>query len=319
MGGSQVLGFWRAVGGLAALSWLAAGVHPVVAQSAPLPSVRVVESAAVTGEPEAENTAPLRYLSYNIRYATEADGPDAWRHRADTVATTIAVADVAGLQEVLHSQVADLQERLADHDWWGVGRDDGASAGEYVPIFYRRERFERVDGGHFWLSLDPQRPGSRSWDAAITRMVSWLELRDRTTQQVWLVLNTHYDHRGEQARQESSRVIRQWLIERQFEGPTVVMGDLNANPDSAAFRLLAGDPDQPFRLSDSYTSVTVNPEPIGTWNAFRNTQPARIDYIFTAGPIRIVSAAILDPRTPQGRFGSDHHPVEAVLELVGDR
>jgi endonuclease/exonuclease/phosphatase family metal-dependent hydrolase len=312
--GFAQLGWW-----LAALGWLTGSWQPVLAQSAPTPTVTAVGGAIATGASGAVSSDALRCISYHSRYATEADGLDAWRHRAATVAAAIAVADVAGLQEALESQVVDLEQRLTDHDWWGVGRDDGVSAGEFVPIFYRRERFERVDGGHFWLSLDQELPGSRSWDAAITRMVSWLELKDRKTGQVWLVLNTHYDHRGEQARQESSRLIREWLNRRRFEGPTVVMGDLNAKPDSAAYRLLVGEPDQAFPLSDTYLSVAVSPDPIGSWNAFRKTEAARIDYIFTAGPIKILSAAILDPRTEQGRFGSDHHPVEAVLELVVDR
>lgn len=186
---SHVIGFGQLVGWLAVTVGFCGWFQPAVAQSDSATAVTLLQAPPVSaplvlGELGAETRGQLRCISYNIRYATEADGLDAWRHRADTVATAIAEADVIGLQEALQSQVSDLQARLAEHDWWGVGRDDGEAAGEFVPIFYRRERFERVDGGHFWLSLEPQRPGSRSWDAAITRMVSWLELKDLKTEQI---------------------------------------------------------------------------------------------------------------------------------------
>ncbi len=71
---------------------------------------------------------------------TESDGKNAWPHRAETVASVIKAHDVAGLQEVLKSQLDDLQRLLPDYDFVGAGRDDGKAKGEYVPF-----SFERID------------------------------------------------------------------------------------------------------------------------------------------------------------------------------
>ena len=58
----------------------------------------------------------------------------------------------------------------------GVGRDDGKEAGEMTALYYRADRFERLDDGHFWLSEQPDQPGSKSWDTALTRMATWVKL-----------------------------------------------------------------------------------------------------------------------------------------------
>jgi len=40
--------------------------------------------------------------------------------------------DIVGIQEALCDQVNDLAERLPDYNWFGVGRDDGDNAGEFM-------------------------------------------------------------------------------------------------------------------------------------------------------------------------------------------
>ena len=63
------------------------------------------------------------------------------------------------MQEALHRQVEYLTAELSGHDWYGVGRDDGKKAGEYAPVFYRRERLRLIDAGTFWLSEVPDSVG----------------------------------------------------------------------------------------------------------------------------------------------------------------
>ena len=72
-----------------------------------------------------------------------------------------------------------LQEKLPAYECLGVGRDDGAEQGEMMALYYRRDRFEKIDGGHFWLSETPDTVGSKSWDSSLPRMVTWVKLRDR--------------------------------------------------------------------------------------------------------------------------------------------
>lgn len=82
--------------------------------------------------------------------------------------------EIAGLPEVVVGQLEDLAGRLLDYDWVGVGRRDGEKGGEFLPVFYRSSRFEAMDSGTFWISETPGVPGSKSWDSAMPRIVTWV-------------------------------------------------------------------------------------------------------------------------------------------------
>src|SRR5262245_61259884 len=120
----------------------------------------------------------VRVLTFNIRYANKADGPDYWPNRREAAAKLIAEqADVAGLQEVTPSQRTDLVERLPDFALVGVGRDTG-DKGESSPIFFRKARFSAEASGTFWLSDAPEIAGSKTWGAKLARICTWAKLRD---------------------------------------------------------------------------------------------------------------------------------------------
>ena len=71
----------------------------------------------------------------------------------------------------------------------------------------RRDRFEKVRDGHFWLSETPEVVGSNGWAAALTRMATCVQLKARAGGgseggTSFFVFNTHYDHKGVKARPE---------------------------------------------------------------------------------------------------------------------
>ena len=72
---------------------------------------------------ESRGNDSINVMSWNIRYDNPRDGKNNWKHRKDWVAEIIAREriDIAGLQEVLHSQLADLKKRLPDWSVYGVG------------------------------------------------------------------------------------------------------------------------------------------------------------------------------------------------------
>jgi hypothetical protein len=59
----------------------------------------------------------------------------------------------------------------------------------------------------FWLSETPDVKGSRGWDAALPRIVTWGRLRDRHTGAAFHVFNTHFDHQREEARRRSAELL----------------------------------------------------------------------------------------------------------------
>lgn len=105
----------------------------------------------------------MNVMSFNIRYDNPEDSLNNWRYRKDRAANAIRFydADIVGMQEVLHNQLQDLQQRLPDYGVIGVGRIDGKEKGEYSALWYKKERFEVLDSGTFWLSETPEVAGSK--------------------------------------------------------------------------------------------------------------------------------------------------------------
>jgi arylsulfatase A-like enzyme/endonuclease/exonuclease/phosphatase family metal-dependent hydrolase len=255
-------------------------------------------------------------MTYNVRYLNQGDGEDHWDHRVDTVAQQIAAADVVGLQEATRVQIDQLALRLPSHHWLGVGRDDGKDRGEFSPIFYRQDRFELKEQGTFWLAEDPTAVGAKAWGANLPRICSWAKLADKRSQQVLLVMNTHFDHQSARARSESAKLLRRQASLLGGDLPVVLMGDLNCTPQSDPVKaLLEGE--QQDRFTDSRDLSQQPPAgPDGTWNGFKEIQSGqRIDYVLLSqDDFQVLSHETLDPKTPNGRFASDHLPVLVTLE-----
>jgi endonuclease/exonuclease/phosphatase family metal-dependent hydrolase len=282
---------------------------------------RVPASSRGVIDPQSFTTTapPLRVMTFNLRYDTPSDGANAWPHRRDWVAALIRfhAPDAVGVQEALAHMLADLDERLPEFARVGVGRADGRARGEFSAILYRRDRLELLDSGTFWLSPTPEVAGSKGWDAAIERIATWARFRDRRTGCRHLHLNTHFDHVGEQARQESARLIRRRIAALADGIPVVVTGDLNADPASEPYRILTRDTvvaaAPPFRDALA-ASREGHYGPTSTWTAFRAIEPGRrIDYVLVSPQVRVLKHGIL-PDTWDGRFPSDHLPVLAAVE-----
>ena len=149
---------------------------------------------------EKQKTASVRLGTFNIRLKNTEDDKagNGWNIRRDRVAGYIKAnhIDVIGMQEVLHPQLEDLLERLPEYDYVGVGRTDGATKGEYSPIFFLKDKYEALEKGNFWLSETPDVAGSKGWDAALERIASYAKLRDKATGKIFMAVNTHFDHVG---------------------------------------------------------------------------------------------------------------------------
>ena len=252
---------------------------------------------------------PFAAMTYNIRYDNPGDGADAWPVRRDFLAAQVAfyAPDVFGIQEGLNRQVVYLDSALTDYGYVGVGRDDGAEAGEYSAVFYRTDRFNLIESGTFWLSLTPDTI-SKGWDAALPRICTWAHLEDKTAgRKIW-VYNTHFDHIGKEARQESAQLILQKIAENAIgDDPVILMGDFNLTPDEAPIRSVSE------ALHDTYTSSEKAPfGPMGTFNGFKFQEPVqrRIDYIFTNDIVQRIQCAILSD-SRNCHYPSDHLPVLA--------
>lgn len=276
----------------------------------PVATAWAVESGVADSKVK-DSAKTFKLMTFNIRYDNYRDGKDAWKHRSDAVVKLLSTQDLIGLQEVTAGQLKALVARLPEFDFHGVGRDDGRSRGEHAAIAVRRTRFVVLEWGTFWLSEDPERVGVAGWDAALPRTCTWMLVKDRACGDRLWVANTHFDHRGSNARLESARLIRRVVSDQPAGIPCVVMGDFNCLPGSLPHKVMVGDQVLEDARSLSRRKV-AGPE--STWNGFRGIVSGRIiDHIFVRGPLDIEALSTLDPKTSGGRYASDHLPVKAVV------
>lgn len=268
----------------------------------------------------------LRVMSFNIRFGTANDGPNRWELRKAAVVKTIQqyAPDLLGTQETLAMQRDYIAEALPQYTAFGVGRDDGAEGGEMTAVFWKTERFEKLDGGHFWLSETPDVIASKSWDTSLTRMVTWVKLADRLHPEKAPVLwfNTHFDHRGALAREESAKLIRRRALADAANALVVITGDFNAAESSPPYvAMFDFEAAATIQLLDTYRHVHPQPsDREGTFSGFsaESTGGGRIDWIAVCNRWEIVEAEI-DRSTFEGRVPSDHFPVTAVLRRAAEK
>jgi endonuclease/exonuclease/phosphatase family metal-dependent hydrolase len=262
----------------------------------------------------------LRVVSFNIRYLNSHDGVNHWKHRRNMMAAFFPFhhVDVAGLQEVLRSQIGDLEERLREFGWVGVGRNNGKDEGEFTPIIYRKSRIEILNSGHFWLSENPEDVGSVGWDAAMTRMVTWARFKEKSSGRTFTLFNTHFDHMGKAARIESAKLLRSKCKELSADVPFLITGDFNCREESEPYRaMLADGPEEDVgTVKDArYASKTPHYGPLSTWNGFQAIDAGKkIDFIFVGKGISTWRHGVLVDRFDD-RFLSDHFPVVADVTI----
>ena len=152
----------------------------------------------------ARDDRQIKVMTFNLRYASDKP-PNAWAARRLVMRALIEDVrpDVMGTQEGMYRQIKDLAADLPEYAWIGMGRD-GGSRGEFMAVFYRRERFEPLEFDHFWLSDTPDRIGSTTWGNSNRRMVTWVRFRELEGAQEFYFLNTHFDHQVQAARQKST-------------------------------------------------------------------------------------------------------------------
>lgn len=255
----------------------------------------------------------ITVMSYNIRFGSNdlIDDPNRWLERKYLVNDIIKKnkPDIIGMQEALIGQINFLDSALNDYYWVGVGRDDGFNNGEFSPIFYLKERFEIIAKGTFWLSTTPYKP-SIGWDAALKRICTWVQLKDLNSGQLFFVYNTHFDHIGQHARYESSKLILKRIREETGDFPILLIGDFNYTSSSDGYKLLTDTSDEKMLYDAQFISAEKHTGGNVTFNGYGelNEPVGKIDFIFVSENISVVRHMILKDKY-KTKFPSDHFPV----------
>ncbi len=267
--------------------------------------------------PVEEDNTPIRIATYNVRYNSSTDGDNAWIYRRDRVAEIIRIHnfDIFGAQEPYYEQLSDITRLSPNYAYVGLSRTGQAESGEFAPIFYHKDRIEILESGQFWLTEKDRTQPNTGWDAAQPRICVWAKVRHKIADKTFYVFNTHFDHIGTQAREESAKLLLELVPEMAGNLPFFLIGDFNFDQTHGNYSLLKNS----TALSDTYDiareKINANR---GTLNSFNpnNTSTGRIDHIFvnrkntpTILKHQIITDSYYDSRTEMQRVASDHFPV----------
>ena len=279
---------------------------------------RVNDASYVPGE-VSDRPVDVRVMSFNLRRPVAVDFWNHWTFRRSRAAAAVDLVqpDVLATQECTPGQARDLMKRLDGYAWVGAGRNNGRSSGpftgEMCAVFYRSDRFEAVDQGHFWFGREPMRPGKRAWGAWWPRMATWVKLRQLETGRELFVFNAHLSSISSEARRRSASQLRDTAHRIAGATPMVIAGDFNAGEDTEPHRRLLRDGDliDTFRAVHANRTLDLTAE--STHHGFRErTRGHRIDWILTNDGFEATASGILHRRFGRGPL-SDHYPVVSDL------
>ncbi|CAM1510040.1 Fc.00g003750.m01.CDS01 [Cosmosporella sp. VM-42] len=301
-----------------------------VADTTPIPPTSSLRMALSSSQA----AMPLRIITFNIRYATSSPslGERPWSIRRPKLTTQLNFITAGHespficLQEVLHSQVKEIQADLGD-GWNHVGRGRGTKEtdGEYSPIFYRSSTWECVRTETRWLSKTPDVP-SRGWDAVLNRIVTMGEFSHIVSGTRVVVMSTHFDHIGVQARQHSAELLirfaKEWSSEyRPGPTPSVVLigGDFNSTPNDGAYKTMVAKGSGVSDISDLVPDSRSYGNHV-TYTSFGEPReaPSRIDFLFVQEPrtAKINTFGVLANSFDDQIRVSDHRPVVSDMDIV---
>ena len=259
---------------------------------------------------ESQKPGTVRVMSYNIR-CWDVNGEPAVQ-RTDPGARQImeVMPDSVGIQEATPQWMEALDKKLIAYDWVGLDREEGISpmeGGEACPIFYLKSRFKLLDSGTFWLSDTPDVP-SFGPGAACRRICTWAKLQNRVTKEVYVHVNSHFDHKSEAARAAGAEIVNAYIAEHFADVPVVFTADMNASSEEQTYATMTSNLCDASLVADkAMTCATFhggNPE------THTDSVVYTGDYVLCSPNIHVREFRVVT-KGVDGRFTSDHFPIYA--------
>lgn len=265
-------------------------------------------------EVDNSTTNEITIMSSNVRCISPDDlFKKSWFYRASLIKDSIneVKPDVIGFQEATWVHYNYLTDILNDYDSVITYRDNFILS-EGCPIFYRKDKFDLLDKGSFWLSKTPE-VMSKDWGSKHNRITSYVILKEKATDKEFVVFNTHLDHVSDEARINGINVVLDKI--QQFGGkPSLLMGDFNAYVGSktidAAYEVFDDAHNiAKVNLQEGYKEATFH-----NWG--NKLDNKRIDYIMVSKEGIDVSLYDVLDKTYNDVYASDHFAIYIKMKLL---
>ena len=190
-------------------------------------------------------------------------------------------------------------------------------------IFYKKDRFEVLESGAFFLSPTPDTPSkAEEWGEKGFRNCNWAKFKDKVSGKEFFFFNTHFGLTPK-ARLNSAKLFVQKIAEIAKGATFLAAGDYNILwREYATINALT----KSKLLFDSWKISKKPPYgPEGTWiemlynrriNGSRwvENPELKLDFIFVSKDVKIRKCAVITDNIG-GAYPSDHLPIEAYAEF----
>lgn len=283
-------------------------------------------SIAIIGSAEAKkpHNTPHRVMSANIRITGLEEDNEPYRHWDSRKEYMIDVIrshkpDVIMMQEVIYDSYQYCKKELKEYFAFGF---EGPEMDPYTEgyhfigknvIFFRKERYELISAGCYWLSEEPIISGSISWDTNRARHANWVRVRDRKTGKQMRLIDIHLDHKSNLAKLNQAKLIVREAAQYQNDFPQIICADFNSRKsDKQVVHFTENG------WTDWYDALHNGVEFGRTAHGFKgvdNPKPGhRIDYILTKGAAKALSCEVLTDHKGN-LYPSDHFFMLAEIVL----
>ncbi len=264
-----------------------------------------------TDMPESARTYDITVMSYNV-YVSGV-GKRSPENRENGVVNNIrsVMPDVFGLQEADYDWMQRIIDGMPEYSYVGRGRDKKETAGEYSPVFYKKEKYKLIDSGTFWFSNTPDK-SSLTWGSAFRRICSWAVLKDKETGFTFGFFNSHWDHISYISRNKSAKLLLEKIEEYAPDIPVIITGDFNCKANTVAYKTLV---DAEF-VDSMYVSAETSD--IGTYHGYtKKTTEGElpIDHILFKDAYGFANSYNVITDMYDGQYPSDHFPIVSEITL----
>ena len=267
-------------------------------------------SSSILPSQRNNSVAEFRISSYNIRNANKSDPAkgNGWDVRKQPVAELIVNHDfdIVGVQEPYQNQIDDLDKLLDSYERISAPY----ATRSFLAIYYKKDLFNVLDSGMFWLSETPDEP-SEGWDSDEKRICHWVKLKHKESSKEFYYFNSHFYWRLVTARKNSGPLVAQKIKEIAGNFPVIFVGDLNSQPVTSQIESLKVSLDDAFDVTQT---PRKGPENTGfPGGVFEGEPGSRIDYIFVSKNIKVLDYTVHNDKYSDNRYPSDHLPVSSKI------
>lgn len=279
-------------------------------------------------------SGPIGVLTFNVlcRICTKDEEKakvyEDWYQRLPHLRALVAdyQPDLVGFQEL--GGWKDVNEMNPDPALYEpLGHEFGPWIYADAVLFYRKDRFEALESGQFWLSKKPSLPFSFAWKPlSMPRQLNWAHLRQRDNGFEFLYMNTHFDNNTDN-KEPTAVLVNSTFTPHAARLPVVFTGDFNTTHDTQRYRnLLFGLGEENVRDLYNTADLAAQKEEFSITSQAGPDQPGEplatldniIDHVFVAAPGEVkVNRWVVDRRGygPDSKPPSDHPAVFAEVEF----